>query len=116
VLFPKQAPWLDAYVHELVSFPNAKNDDQVDSSVFALAWSTPKGGAEGWIKYYKNQVEEMNGNQVDQDRKFRVWVPPPSSLLHLITGIQVNVPDDRIVEMTEEELAPLINIGAKRVD
>jgi hypothetical protein len=35
----------------------------------------------------------------------------------LITGRSINfIPDDRIVEMTEEELAPLINIGAKRVD
>jgi predicted phage terminase large subunit-like protein len=38
VLFPKEAPWLDANVLELVGFPNAKNDDQVDSTVFALAW------------------------------------------------------------------------------
>jgi hypothetical protein len=34
----------------------------------------------------------------------------------LITGRQVNVPENRIVEMTEEELAPLINSGARRVD
>jgi predicted phage terminase large subunit-like protein len=48
VLFPREAPWLDAYLNELVTFPNAKNDDQVDSTVFALAWSTQaeelKGG------------------------------------------------------------------------
>ncbi len=29
VLFPKKASWLDAYIHELVGFPNAKNDDQL---------------------------------------------------------------------------------------
>jgi predicted phage terminase large subunit-like protein len=40
VLFPKQAHWLDAYLRELISFPNSKYDDQVDSTVFALAWST----------------------------------------------------------------------------
>jgi predicted phage terminase large subunit-like protein len=40
VLFPKQAHWLEAYLHELLSFPNSKYDDQVDSTVFALAWST----------------------------------------------------------------------------
>ena len=40
VLFPSEAPWLNAYMQELVSFPNSKNDDQVDSTVFALAWTT----------------------------------------------------------------------------
>src|SRR6266446_10135735 len=28
--FPKQAHWLDTYLLELVTFPNSKNDDQVD--------------------------------------------------------------------------------------
>ncbi|HEY1982084.1 MAG TPA: phage terminase large subunit [Xanthobacteraceae bacterium] len=40
VLFPKEAHWLDAYLLELLSFPNSKYDDQVDSTVFALAWMT----------------------------------------------------------------------------
>jgi len=116
-LFPKEAPWLDAYVHELVGFPNAKNDDQVDSTVFALAWSTSKGGARGWLKYYENLAAEAHGNQTNKNKMIRVWLPPPSTTYQLITGRCINfVPDDRIVEMTEEELAPLINIGAKRVD
>jgi hypothetical protein len=117
VLFPEQALWLDAYVHELVSFPNAKNDDQVDSTVFALAWSTPSGGARGWLQYYAKQVDELNGKRAAESRMIRVRLPPPSTTFHLITGRFINsVPDDRIVEMTEEELAPLINSGAKRVD
>ena len=40
VLFPKQAHWLDAYLLELLAFPNSKHDDQVDSTVYALAWMT----------------------------------------------------------------------------
>jgi predicted phage terminase large subunit-like protein len=43
VLFPKEAHWLDTYLAELISFPNSKYDDQVDSTVFALAWSTSSG-------------------------------------------------------------------------
>jgi len=43
VLFPKEAPWLDTYIKELTSFPNSKYDDQVDSTVFALAWTTSPG-------------------------------------------------------------------------
>ena len=37
VLFPEEAPWLDTYLAELMTFPNSKHDDQVDSTVFALA-------------------------------------------------------------------------------
>ncbi len=48
VLFPKEAHWLDTYLLELVTFPNSKNDDQVDSTVFALAWSTLHVSSYGW--------------------------------------------------------------------
>ncbi len=40
VHFPVEAHWLETYLAELVTFPNSKFDDQVDSTVFALAWST----------------------------------------------------------------------------
>lgn len=116
VLFPKEAPWLDTYISELVTFPNAKNDDQVDSTVYALAWSTPTGGAAGWLKYYENQLEALNGSLAGKNKMIRVRVLPGSSTYQLITGRQVNVPDDRIIQVTEEELAPLLQHGATRVD
>lgn len=34
---PKAAPWLKEYEDELLSFPNGKHDDQVDSTVQFLA-------------------------------------------------------------------------------
>jgi ParB-like chromosome segregation protein Spo0J len=114
VLFPKKAPWLETYLNELVTFPNAKHDDQVDSTVFALAWNS--GGPWAWIKYYHNLAEQMNAGQSGKEKLIRVWVPPPSSTYILITGREVCIPVDRIVEMTEEELRPLINLGARRVD
>ena len=40
VLFPKEAHWLDSYLLELITFPNSKYDDQVDLTVYALAWMT----------------------------------------------------------------------------
>jgi predicted phage terminase large subunit-like protein len=43
-LFPKEAPWLQTYLTELLGFPNARYDDQVDSTVFALAWSISARG------------------------------------------------------------------------
>jgi predicted phage terminase large subunit-like protein len=114
-LFPNQAPWLDAYVHELVSFPNAKNDDQVDSTVFALAWSTQRGGAEAWLEHYRRLSEEANGNQPRQPKMIRVWVPPPSTHQGLIKGEYVALPADRIIEVTEEDAIPILQNGGRRV-
>src|SRR6185312_9194866 len=57
-LFPRKPPWLDNYLQELTGFPNAKYDDQVDSTVYALAWSTPEGNAEGWITFYKQEAQK----------------------------------------------------------
>lgn len=39
VLLPKAAAWLADYRKELLSFPKAKHDDQVDSTTQALAWA-----------------------------------------------------------------------------
>ncbi len=38
VFFPKNAPWLDGLKAELLGFPNARYDDQVDSISQALTW------------------------------------------------------------------------------
>jgi hypothetical protein len=56
VLFPKKAPWLDEYLNELIGFPNSKYDDQVDSTVFALAWFGSKASS---FKYTKEAVEGL---------------------------------------------------------
>ena len=37
VLLPKDAPWLEAFVAELLSFPG-RHDDQVDALAQCLAW------------------------------------------------------------------------------
>ena len=37
ILLPEDAPWLDAFVAELLSFPG-RHDDQVDALTQGLAW------------------------------------------------------------------------------
>jgi predicted phage terminase large subunit-like protein len=113
VLFPKQAPWLDAYILELVTFPNAKNDDQVDSTVYALAWSTAHP-TPGLIKYYEQEAGKRTG--ASQTRMTRVRVPIGSSHWYLITGRKVAIPPDRIIEVTDEELPSILRNGGERVD
>ena len=65
VLFPEKAPWLDAYLLELTTFPNAKFDDQVNSTVHALAWLTQEAMKPGMAIYrlmqmkYEEQKQKM---------------------------------------------------------
>jgi predicted phage terminase large subunit-like protein len=110
VLFPKDAPWLDIYLRELLSFPNAKNDDQVDSTVFALAWTT-EHPEPGIIKYYKQQVEQI----AKQPKMFKVRIPGTTTHYQTIASRMVLIPADRIIELTEEEFVPALMCGGEKV-
>ena len=40
VLLPKEADWLDTFLHELLAFPTGRHDDQVDSVSQFLKWAS----------------------------------------------------------------------------
>lgn len=61
VLLPQEAPWLADYLHEMISFPRGKYDDQVDSTAQALKWMTDAMRVPGIIQYYQQLWEEDNG-------------------------------------------------------
>ena len=39
VHLPKEAPWLAAFLHEMLAFPNSRHDDQIDSVSQFLNWA-----------------------------------------------------------------------------
>jgi predicted phage terminase large subunit-like protein len=59
VYLPAQAPWLEEYKKELVSFPFGKHDDQVDSTAQALKWIHEAGNEPGIVTYYRLKAEEI---------------------------------------------------------
>ncbi|MDP8998355.1 MAG: phage terminase large subunit [Pseudomonadota bacterium] len=63
VHLPADAPWLADYLHELSVFPNAKFDDQVDSTAQALAWATTSFPSQGIFEYYKEMAEKSRSGQ-----------------------------------------------------
>jgi predicted phage terminase large subunit-like protein len=95
VLFPEKAPWLDDYILELTGFPNAKNDDQVDSTVNALAWITQEANKSGMgiHDYYRDLYEQKIQLK---EKKYRVWIPPGTSHQGLVNGEMVLIPPNRI--------------------
>ena len=42
VHLPKDAPWLDDYLLELLAFPHGRHDDQVDSTSQFLKWAADR--------------------------------------------------------------------------
>jgi len=64
VHLPEKAAWLAEYIHELTTFPNARFDDQADSTSQGLDWFKQNSNTRdyGLIEYYK-QLEEENAKQ-----------------------------------------------------
>jgi predicted phage terminase large subunit-like protein len=113
--FPKEAHWLESYLLELVSFPNSKNDDQVDSTVFALAWMTANPEP-AIIVHYKNEAAKIEKIAAAKNGLQRMWVHPGPSHWQLSTGHTVLIPEDRMLEVPKEDVGPIIHAGGKRVD
>ena len=65
VLFPREAPWLDAYIHEMRAFPG-RHDDQVDSTSQFLQYAMRR---EVWIS---EPVDPLTGRRVSVRRRQHV--------------------------------------------
>jgi hypothetical protein len=42
ILLPKEASWLNTFLHELLAFPTGRHDDQVDSVSQFLKWASQR--------------------------------------------------------------------------
>jgi hypothetical protein len=52
---------LGDYLHEMVMFPNGRNDDQVDSAAQALNYLTNIDIPAQWVAYYARLAAEAQG-------------------------------------------------------
>lgn len=58
VLLPTEAEWLPSYLQEVTTFPNAKHDDQADSTSQALDWAKRGIRVYGLLEYYRRHAIE----------------------------------------------------------
>jgi predicted phage terminase large subunit-like protein len=65
VHLPDKASWLGEYIHELITFPRGKNDDQCDSTSQALDWFKNNSAYDGFglIEYLKREEERKRTGQ-----------------------------------------------------
>ncbi len=59
VHIPTEAEWLDAYLHELTTFPHGKHDDQADSTSQALDWIKTGYCTYALSQYYEREAVRM---------------------------------------------------------
>ena len=85
VWLPENAPWLEDFLKEATFFPNAKNDDQVDTMAHALKYLRGEGAI---IEFYRRQLDAQQ--QVEEALK-RGEEPPPA-------------PKNRLVEIYEKSV------------
>lgn len=111
VLLPKEAHWLRDYIHEIITFPGSKHDDQVDSTVQALAWlKTPLPGA-GWMEFFNREIKKMRGELYDIRLKF----PEHISSIRTFTGRSFNKWQGEIIEVSEEDAHYMYQTGFTKV-
>ena len=112
VYVPLDAHWLPAYIHELTTFPRGKHDDQVDSTSQALGWLKTPMPHYGIYELYRRQYEALTE---PQSVLVRLLAPGNVSHVYTITGRQILIPADRIIQVSEEEARPLLGNAFTRV-
>ena len=64
VHLPTEAHWLADYLAEFAVFPSGRHDDQVDSTMQALAWAKVRPKAQGMIDYWGKKDDPPPGATV----------------------------------------------------
>ena len=118
VFVPEEAPWLADYLAELLAFPAGRHDDQVNSTAQFLAWAKnarpPESflammeiwGMPGWRERYgcPGAADGLS----PASRKVRVKAPENVSHVQVMSGLHLVVPNDRILEVDEDDAKPLL--------
>ena len=117
VHIPESAPWLAEYLHEMTVFPNAKHDDQVDSTAQFLDWFKKPFPGQGIFELYRREDEKLKRQKEPEKRKpprplnVRVKARPGIGAVQTFSGRHLTIGGDRIVEMSEEDAFYLIPLG-----
>jgi hypothetical protein len=114
-----------------VDHPRGGHDDVINAAALALVGAalTPKSSAENWIEVYRRMAEGSAlpavpsyspefGYRISPafaGAKERVRIPVGISTLYLIDGSAMNVPEDRIVEVSQQDAVAFGQRGWERL-
>ena len=57
IRLPREAPWADDYIAEICGFPNARNDDWVDSTSQAIGYLDTPFPGQGFLEFVQQELE-----------------------------------------------------------
>jgi len=116
VYLPDAAHWLADYLHELTQFPVGRYDDQVDSTAQALAWTKQRPSGWGWIEFQRREAEQLTAERNARGAMVRLLAPAGIAEVQTYSNRHIRVPDDRVVELSAEDAAPLKRAGWMEVE
>ena len=115
VYLPSESHWLAEYLLEITTFPNAKYDDQADSTSQALSWIKQGQGEPGILGYYRLLLKDQNATEAIG---MVVMRPPPMvscSTHYTIDNHCINARADGTFLLTEQNAKPLFAAGWQRI-
>ena len=125
VHIPREAHWLEEFLHEVMMFPKGRHDDQIDSMSQALDWAR-RGGAHGWFEYYKGLYEESQRSRAPRNEPrsaggeavapVRLRAPPHTSSFEMSNGRVYQVDSERLVLANPDDVQILLGAGCVRLE
>jgi predicted phage terminase large subunit-like protein len=116
VWLPKDAPWVNDYLHEVTMFPNGRHADQVDSTSQALKAITLPSEAQQWLDTMRWKA--LRAWDIDEkDVTVRFDHPDPDIRFTLTSGRNVWREPDGYFWVTEREWESMAGaLGVQRID
>jgi predicted phage terminase large subunit-like protein len=116
VHLPENAHWLPDYLHEMTMFPNGRFDDQVDSTAQALAWTKMRPPEWGLFEQYREEFEARDRDPQTEGPIVRLLAPVGIGAVQVLSGKQITVPENLIVEVSTYDAKPLMRDGWLKVE
>lgn len=115
VWVPSDADWVQAYLRELLLFPNGKHDDQVDSTSQALAYIGSWMDGRGLIDFTREQALKLNPPP-GKDQVYWLMRPPHPGATMTAALQDYRAGAHGTVWMPEYEGCCAIGLGWTKVD
>jgi hypothetical protein len=94
VFIPKEAPWRDEFIQELIAFPRGRYNDQVDSVSQALKWIGAQDVERAITTFYRMQVEARRGPVDGDEIVFMECMNKSVNVVYLVNGDQLRIGSD----------------------
>ena len=114
---PQRTHWLDAFQHELFTFPVSRFDDQVDAISMGLEWISLEWRKRSSVSIPMITAYELLSGPAARKLTQTIELQAPHGNTHVYTmhGQMVPVGNDGRIRLPPEDAIPLLSAGFRRV-